>query len=244
MIRALIVEDDFRVARIHAEFAERVPGFAVVAQVHTAAAALDAAARHRPDLVLLDLYLPDASGLEVLRRLRAAPEPPDVIVLTAARDMASVRTAMRRGALHYLMKPFDFEALRDRLAAYADLHARRAAEGEIDQGEVDRLFGLLGRGGDAAPSLPKGRSAATATLVLSALADAPGALSAGEVAEKVGVSRATAQRYLSSLADSGRLRLTLRYGETGRPEHRYRLEGAPAGEGAWAGEPGLRGDAG
>jgi response regulator of citrate/malate metabolism len=72
--------------------------------------------------------------------------------------------------------------------------------------------------------LPKGHSAATAQLVLSALGSAGGALSASELAEAVGISRATAQRYLASLVEVGSVRLRLRYGATGRPQHRYELE--------------------
>src|SRR5947208_3447225 len=129
MIRTLIVEDDFRVARLHAEAVEALDGFAVVGTVHTASAGLDAVRNHRPQLVLLDLYLPDASGLELLGRLRVLPETPDVIVLSAAREMQSVRAAMQRGALHYLIKPFDFDDLRRRLAAYAELDAARSSDG-------------------------------------------------------------------------------------------------------------------
>jgi response regulator of citrate/malate metabolism len=224
MIGTLIVEDDFRVARLHAEAVEALEGFTVVATVHTASAALDAARHHRPGLVLLDLYLPDASGLEILRRLRTLPEPPDVIVLSAAREMQSVRAAMQGGALHYLIKPFDFDDLRQRLSAYAELDAARSAEHETHQPEVDRLFGLIRRPGSAAAiALPKGHSAATAQLVLDALSEADGPLSASDVSERVGISRATAQRYLTSLADAGRVRLQLRYGTAGRPEHRYEL---------------------
>jgi two-component system CitB family response regulator len=221
VIRVLVVEDDFRVARIHAELTERVPGFDVVAQVHTASAAISAAARHEPDLVLLDLYLPDAHGLEVLRRLRAQAAPPDVMVLTAARDMPSVRKAMVAGALHYLIKPFTVETLRERLTAYAQVHAQRGAEGEVDQAAVDRLYDGLRRGGTGAPVLPKGHSSATTRLVLDALADCDGDLSAAEVADRTGVSRPTAQRYLATLADAGAVQRTLRYGSAGRPEHRY-----------------------
>lgn len=221
MIRTLVVEDDFRVARVHAEFAGSVPGFAVIAQVHSAAAALDAAARQRLDLVLLDVYLPDAGGLELLRRLRARPDPPDAIVLTAASDMATVREAMRAGALHYLIKPFAAEALRERLRAFADLHARRSVDRRVDQREVDALFASLRRGGDASAGLPKGRSSATAALVLEVVGTAAEPLSAGDVAERTGVSRATAQRYLTSLLEAGVVRLTLRYGTAGRPEHRF-----------------------
>jgi response regulator of citrate/malate metabolism len=224
MIRTLIVEDDFRVAKVHAGFTERVEGFAVAGMAHTAAAALEAAARLRPDLVLLDVFLPDADGLEVQRRLATGPHPPDVIFLTAMREMRTVRAAMRAGALSYLVKPFSFDAFRERLLAYAALHHHGSSRGEADQGDIDRLFSVMRR---AAPqrALPKGHSPATAELIVDALGEARGPLSAGEIAEKVGVSRATAQRYLSLLAGSGELELSLRYGSAGRPEHEYRLAG-------------------
>jgi response regulator of citrate/malate metabolism len=225
MIGVLIVDDDFRVAQVHAEFVGRMPQMRVVAQAHTASAALDAAARHRPELVLLDIYLPDASGLEVLRRLRRQGEHhPDVMLLTAARDMRSVRAAMRAGALHYLIKPVDFGTLHERLTTYTELHELRSKEGEIDQREVDRLFNLMRRGGSVGAALPKGRSGPTAEHIVDALRDAGQGLSAVEVAQRVGISRATAQRYLSALARSEDVRLELRYGATGRPEHRYRLQ--------------------
>ena len=139
--------------------------------------------------------------------------------------MPTVRRAMRAGALHYLIKPVDFGTLHQRLTAYAELHERRRVEGDIDQREVDRLFGLMRRGDSVGAGLPKGQ------LVADRRADRrraarvrPTACSAVEVAERVGISRATAQRYLSSLAQSEVVRLELNYGSTGRPEHRYRLE--------------------
>lgn len=191
---------------------------------HTASAALDAAAKNRPELVLLDLYLPDASGLKVLGRLRALAEPPDVIVLSAAQDMASVRNAMRQGALHFLIKPFGLDTLQDRLERYAQLHTRRSVEREADQAEIDLLFGVMRQGREPAAGLPKGHAPATAELVVRALTEAGTPLSAAEVAERVGISRATAQRDISAMADRGTVQLRLRYGATGRPEHRYELE--------------------
>ncbi|HEY3186742.1 MAG TPA: response regulator, partial [Solirubrobacteraceae bacterium] len=188
MVTTLIVEDDFRVARLHAEVVDGLDGYSVAATVHTASAALDAVRRHRPRLVLLDLYLPDASGLEVLRRLRALGEPPDVIVLSAAREMHSVRAAMQGGALHYLIKPFDFDDLRVRLTAYAELDAARSADRETHQQEVDHLYDLIRRPGrSAAIALPKGHSTATAQLVLDALREADAPLSANDVSERVGI---------------------------------------------------------
>ena len=153
-------------------------------------------------------------------------EPPDVIMLTAASDMASVRAAVRGGAVAYLIKPFDAETLADRLKAYADLRAHRSTDRQADQGEDGPLFGLSAQRTRRAQALPKGLSAATAELILDALATTAGPLSARQVAERVGVSRATAQRYLSLLSDTGQVDLRLRYGSAGRPEHRYALPGA------------------
>lgn len=221
-VRTLIVDDDYRVARIHAAYVAKVEGFETVGLAHSAAEALAAVDRLRPDLVLMDVYLPDGDGLGVVRKLMERDEHPDFVVITAARDVSTVRTAMQLGAVHYLVKPFGFAALHDRLASYRDLRLRMAAlEDQADQSEVDALFGLL-RGPAALPATPaKGRSAPTLELIREAVRAAPSAVSAAEIAEQVGVSRATAQRYLSYLAQHGIVRLQLRYGATGRPEHRY-----------------------
>jgi response regulator of citrate/malate metabolism len=225
MIGVLIVDDDYRVAQVHADFVARMPNMRVVGQAHTAAAALEAVVKHRPDLVLLDIYLPDLSGLELLQRIRRHDEhTPDVLLLTAARDMPTVRKAMRAGALHYLIKPVNFGTLHQRLTAYIELYERRRVEGEIDQREVDRLFGLMRRGDSVGAVLPKGHSSPTAERVVAVLHETDESLSAVDVAQRVGISRATAQRYLSSLAQAEVVRLELNYGSTGRPEHRYRLE--------------------
>ncbi len=221
MIRTLIVDDDFQVASIHARYVDRVEHFSVAGVAHTAAAAGEAVGQLRPDLILLDLYLPDESGLSLLGRLREGPGPhPDVIAITAARDVASVRSAMQLGAFHYLVKPFQFSVLAERLAAYRRLWERTRRLTEADQSDVDGLFGLL-RASEPA-TLPKGHSAPTLALVREAFEDHDVECSAAEVAEQVGISRATAQRYLAHLVRSGLLELHLRYGVTGRPEHRYR----------------------
>jgi response regulator of citrate/malate metabolism len=220
-IRTLIVDDDFRVARIHAAYVARIDGFATVGIAHSAAEALRAADDLLPDLVLMDVYLPDGDGLGVVRKLMERDEHPDCVVITAARDVATVRTAMQLGAVHYLVKPFGFNALRDRLAAYRDLRVRMAAlADQADQDEVDALFGML-RAPASAPVPPKGHSAPTLELIRDAVRVAAEPVSAAEIARQVGVSRATAQRYLSYLSQHGIVRLQLRYGVAGRPEHLY-----------------------
>ncbi|MDH6133319.1 response regulator of citrate/malate metabolism [Kitasatospora sp. MAA4] len=232
MIRTLVIDDDFRVNAIHCAYVGRVPGFEVAGQQSTVAGSVEAVRALRPDLLLLDVYLPDGSGLDVLRTLTADPDGgrPDALVITAARDVASVRAAMQLGATGYLVKPFGFAALSERLAGYRELRTRMAAldpAAENGQAEVDALFSAARPA--ALPALPaKGHSAPTLSVVLAAVRAEPGDLSASQVATRTGVSRATAQRYLSYLVREGLVALELRYGATGRPEHRYRFTARPS----------------
>src|SRR4051794_22053488 len=109
------------VAKVHAGFVAALDGFEVVGTASTGARALEEIDRLRPDLVLLDVYLPDMTGLEILRRLRAAGSPVDVVVISAARDVDSIRSAFHGGVLHYLIKPFDRATFESRLRDYATL---------------------------------------------------------------------------------------------------------------------------
>ncbi|MER5893887.1 response regulator [Streptomyces sp. NPDC001876] len=219
MIEVLIVDDDIRVAQINAAYVSKVPGFHVAGQAHSSTEALARIGETPVDLILLDHYLPDRNGLTLVRELRGLGHHTDVIMVTAARDVATVQAAMRHGALQYLVKPFTYAGLRTKLEAYAALRHTFEGGGEAEQTEVDRLFGALWATGE--PDLPKGHSPTTAELVRQALRTADGPLSAQEIAESAGMSRQTAQRYLKLLERTGRVRLSLKYGETGRPEHRY-----------------------
>jgi response regulator of citrate/malate metabolism len=219
-IRVLVVDDDFMVARVNEGMVQRVAGFNVVGQAHTGAEALDAVRTLTPDLVLLDVYLPDMSGLEVLHQLRETSYPGvDVLAVTAARDIDTIRTAMRGGVVHYLIKPFTFDALRDRLERYGQAHRRLFAEAEVAQSDVDRVFGTIR---PMRTTLPKGLAAETARLVERALQDAEGDMSAGECAALTGLARVSARRYLEHFVSVGKADVRLRYGNAGRPERRYR----------------------
>jgi response regulator of citrate/malate metabolism len=222
MIRVLVVDDDFMVAKVQCGFVARVPGFDVVGVAHSGAEALAAVDRLRPDLVLLDIYLPDVSGLEVLRRLREGDAVVDVLAVTAARDVNTIRTALRRGVVHYLIKPFSFDALRDRLERYAVAHQGLSGSREVVQDDVDRLFVALR---PTPIELPKGLTRPTADLVAAALRAAGGDLSATECADLVGLSRVSTRRYLEHFVGAGKAGVSLRYGSAGRPERRYRWTG-------------------
>ena len=220
MIRTLIVDDDAMTASIHRSYVERVPGFEVVGEAHTASDALRFTRTLTPDLVLLDIYLPDMSGLEVLKRLRdVSVRHVDVIAITAAKDAETLRTAIHGGVVHYLVKPFFFDTLRERLESYAAHRHRLERLSEPEQADIDHVFALLRSHGRQ--SLPKGISAPTLAKVIDAVRSSEDA-TAIDVAEQAGVSRGTARRYLEYLAATGAVELSLRYGSTGRPEHLYR----------------------
>ncbi|MGY2075447.1 response regulator [Blastococcus sp. SYSU DS0828] len=229
-VRVLVVDDDFAVASVHRGYVESLPGFTVVAEVHRGVQAVEAVQALRPDLVLLDVYLPDISGLEVLRRIRAAPGPqPDVLAITAAREVDTVRQAMTGGVVDYLVKPFSLATFRERLEVYrahrTDVLRRSGDTGGLEQSDVDRLLAGRRRGGGAGSvtDLPKGLSPRTLEAVARTLRSDPTRdLSAGEVAERCGLARVSARRYLEHLERTGRATVFPRYGGTGRPENGYR----------------------
>ena len=224
MIGVLIVDDDFMVAKVHAGFVSALDGFAVVGTASTGAQALAEAARLDPDLVLLDVYLPDMTGLEVLRRLRATGSRADVIVISAARDVDSIRSALHGGVLHYLVKPFDRRTFESRLRDFAQLRGELTDLQDAGQHDVDRVFGRL-RGGAPAPvATPKGIAPETLDLVRTVLGDAgPDGLSATECSERTGLARVSARRYLEQLVSVQEADVRQRYGTAGRPERRFTL---------------------
>jgi response regulator of citrate/malate metabolism len=228
-VRVLVVDDDFAVASIHRGYVESVPGFVVVGEVHQGLDVSRAVTELAPDLVLLDIYLPDISGIEVLRRLRADPTTGsvDVIAVTASREVDTVRAAMTGGVVHYLIKPFTLAAFQERLRGYA-VHRRELAliaerRGQLsDQAQVDRVLAASHQPSASAAAPPKGLSALTLGLVERHLREAGAELSAGETAALCGLSRVSVRRYLEHLVATGRATVQPRYGSAGRPEHLYR----------------------
>ncbi|MFE2585257.1 response regulator [Streptomyces sp. NPDC059378] len=199
-------------------YVNRVPGFVAVGQARTGAEARRLLDRTAVDLLLLDLHLPDVHGLRLARSLRAAGHHADVVAVTSARDLAVVREGVSLGVVQYVLKPFTFATLRDRLVRYAEF---RGAAGEASgQDEVDRALAALRAPAPAA--LPKGLSGPTLERVTTALREAEAGCTAAGVAEAVGISRITARRYLEHLVESARAERRPLYGQVGRPELVYR----------------------
>lgn len=216
MRSVLVVDDDFRVASVHASYVTEVDGLEVVAVAHTAVDALRAVTELQPDLVLLDNYLPDQPGLDVCAQL--AGESCDVMMITADGAAESVHAALSAGAVNYVVKPFRAEQLTRRLKAW-QRYRGRVGHGLLDQDQIDTAMRALHEGDR--PQMPKGQSPVTASLVRDALEASDEPLSAADLGTTLGIARATAQRYLAGLVDEGLAVMRLRYGGTGRPEHEY-----------------------
>ncbi|KUI28006.1 hypothetical protein AU196_05445 [Mycobacterium sp. IS-1742] len=225
-ISVLIVEDDPLIAEAHQTYLSRLAGFVTAAVAHTArdamrAASGAAAGEHPIDLVLLDLGLPDATGISLASALSGLRPAPDIIAITSERDLEMVRAAVSHGALAYLLKPFTFAAFRDRLERYR--RYREALPAGIDaasQAEVDRALAEL-RGSAERAATPKGTAPGTNDEIARAVRDSDGGLTADQVATQIGVSRVTAWRYLERLADDGTVTRLTDYGRAGRPKTRY-----------------------
>ncbi|MGO4614884.1 response regulator [Nocardia sp. 2YAB30] len=235
MIRVLIVEDEPLIAEAHRAYVERIAGFTPVGVAHTGReamrAAADAAAEGAPiDLVLMDIGLPDASGLDVAAALTGLAPRPDVIAITSARDLALVRTAVSHGVVLYLLKPFTFAAFRDKLDRYREFRtALPAGESAISQHDIDRALSAL-RTSDQRAATPKGVAPQTLDEISRAVraAETEG-MTAADTATSIGVSRITAWRYLEKLADDGLVVRRSDYGRAGRPKTRYVWKSASTG---------------
>lgn len=229
MIRVLVVEDDPIAADAHAAYVRRMPGFAVAGTALTAADALREMSRTEIDLVLLDMHLPDMHGLDICRRMRARGHRADVVAVTSARDLHTVRAAVSLGIVQYLIKPFAFATFAERLEQYAAYQSKVAGGGVLSgQHEVDRALALLhGRGKTSQTGLPKGMSPESLDAITAALRTAASPVSASEIAEDLGMSRITARRYLEHLTDAGLATRAARYGRAGRPELEYSWNGRP-----------------
>jgi response regulator of citrate/malate metabolism len=228
VIRTLVVEDEPVLARAHQVFVDRVPGFGTAGVAPTGAAALGFLAAHPADLVLLDFFLPDIDGLEVCRRIRQAGHDVDVIAVTSARDLSLVRGAVSLGVVQYVLKPFSFAVLRDKLTRYA-AYRTGLEEGGADlavQSDVDRLLAPLREPvGGATDGLPKGLAEQTWLRAVDRVRGHEGEVSASDLAVALEISRVTARRYLEHLADRGLATRRLRHGKAGRPEQLYRWAG-------------------
>lgn len=230
----LVVEDDFRIADIHKAFIEQSDGFYVVGMARNGSEAKALMAEHADtvQLILLDAYLPDVEGLELLWAIRRDYMHVDIVMVTAAREVETISEALRGGVFDYLIKPIEVSRMSQMLSRFRREREALANRVEMNQDELDQVLARLQPNEPPRPatrSLPKGVDRLTLRRVVDALAGAQDSLTAMQVARTMGASRSTARRYLEFLVAEQAVNAELGYGDVGRPERRYRLLAAAKG---------------
>ncbi|MCM2535647.1 response regulator [Neobacillus pocheonensis] len=225
-ISVLIIEDDVRIAEINRRLVEKVPGYHVIGIATDEQQAKEQLAILRPHLVLLDIYFPDMNGLAFLQVIRQYFQETDVIMITASREINSVKEALRSGVFDFIVKPLVFERLKNSLENYQEFRSRlRKIQKEnqhVNQEEIDKLMEKIGQKEQLAPYLPKGIDKITLQKVTEVLNQSEEGLNAERLAKKIGISRPTARRYLEYLVAKEQISADLSYGDVGRPERIYR----------------------
>ncbi|WP_377891031.1 response regulator [Alkalihalobacillus sp. R86527] len=221
----LLIEDDPMVQEVNKQFIERLDGFKIIGVASTGEEGLKLVQELKPDLILLDVYMPEQNGLDMLKTLRSIGNHVDVIAITAANDRETIRKMLHHGARDYLIKPFKFERFQQALKDFKKYHEQLSGTGSVSQLELD-LIKPIGKKSGMTPhieELPKGLNKQTLKQIVSYLNVQDEALTAEETADGVGIARVTARRYLDYLQKSGQVEIDIQYGGVGRPLNRYTL---------------------
>lgn len=219
MYKVVLIEDDPMVQEVNRQFIEQVPSFRVIGIAANGVQGMEMVRNLRPDLVIIDIYMPLKNGLETIQAIRTEKLEVDVIAITAANDIETVRRMLQNGAFDYIMKPFKFERLKQSLEHYRTFRQTLKAKEKVTQKELDAL--LQSNEKEVRSELPKGLNDITLQKIVDFLQQQTAPVSAEEVAEGVGIARVTARRYLEYLEKERKVHLDIQYGGIGRPVNRY-----------------------
>lgn len=223
LLRVLVVDDDFMIAKLHGKFIASQKGYQLAGTAHNYEEALEMLEQVKPDLLLLDVYLSDHSGIELLRTIRSQNRRCDVILITAAKELEIVEDGFRFGIIDYLIKPFDLNQLQTALLKYAKFKIRLSASCQLDQDTVNDLKKLRISESTSLPLNQKGIDLRTLEKIKKVLSQSHGPLSADQIAKLAGVSLSTTRTYLTYLVDERELIEEQQYGTVGRPLRLYRM---------------------
>ncbi|TLS36578.1 response regulator [Pseudalkalibacillus caeni] len=222
-ITVLLIEDDPMVQEVNRQFVERVNGFKVIDKADNGKEGMKKIKELKPDLVLLDVFMPTKDGLEVLYQIRKGQLSTDVIAITAASDSETIKTMLQNGAVDYIVKPFKFERIKKALENYRDFRGNLSNKETLSQEQIDQML-MKTTGNQRVEEkidLPKGLNNSTLKQIKEYISRQSIAQSAEDVAEGIGIARVTARRYLEYLKETGQIELSVQYGTVGRPVNRY-----------------------
>ncbi|MCM3540206.1 response regulator [Priestia endophytica] len=223
MLRVAIAEDDFRIADIQEKFLLKIEETEIVGKAFNAEQTMELLRENEADLLLLDIYLPDQTGIDLLPSLKQEFRDLDVILITAAREKELLERALKIGVENYLIKPVSAEKFTEAIKKYKKKKEMLQSAEEIDQTFVELFFQGIHEASAAEKQLPSGIDPLTLEKITKVMNQFHKGASIEEVSEAMGASRTTARRYLEYLVSIQRLRAELEYGIVGRPERKYYL---------------------
>ncbi len=228
MIEVMIIEDDPMVLDINIKFLKKVEGFALTKAASNLTEAKKFMANHKPDLILLDIYLPKENGIDFLKWLRAEEINVDVILITADKTINRVQEAFRYGARDYLIKPFTLERFEESLLRYKDRYYNFKKGNEIEQNELDKYISsskdIEEYNNNASQDLTKGLNRYTYEKIWKQVEKiGENYITAEELSETLGIARVTCRKYLEYMTKEGKVRMLIEYGKIGRPQHKYKI---------------------
>ncbi len=224
MYNVVIAEDDYRVAQIHEEYLAAIDDMKLVGKALTAGEAMRLLGENKVDLLLLDVYMPDQLGTDLLHKIREEHPEVDIMLITAAKEKAFLEKAIRYGVHHYLIKPITLERFKETINQYKKNKVMLQETAEVDQSLLDRVFGK-GVKEPERSNLPPGIDAMTLKKVKKLLEDNEEGITSEKAGEILGASRTTARRYLEYLVGIEQATVEQVYGIVGRPERRYYARG-------------------
>lgn len=222
-IEVLVIEDDVRVADVHCRFLEKIDGFKVIACANTGEEALDWLMSFSPQLILLDVFLPDVLGIDLIDKIQEISPTSNLILITAATEAHIVQGAYRKNVTDYILKPFTFEQLKESIEKFRMKHLILQNDEKFTQEKIQQLWPKTAsiEKKELSPLLPKGIDPTTMNHVISQLNIVKKGTTAELLGKNIGVSRSTARRYLEFLVTQKQAHTELTYGTVGRPERRY-----------------------
>jgi two-component system, CitB family, response regulator MalR len=222
MINVLIVEDDPMVAKFNQSYLEGIKGFHLIGISNSIEHANKKLKEYKIDLILLDVYMPGIhSGMDLLKQIREEQRKTDVILITAASEVNHIQSALRMGAVDYLIKPFEFERFKKALISYRENNQMLQKQKTIDQNELDLLLLKDVQEPETKTPLPKGLTTSTLSVIYEEILKfGDESFSTDDIAEVSTISRVSIRKYLTFMKDIGVVDETLVYG-IGRPVYQY-----------------------
>jgi two-component system CitB family response regulator len=221
LIEVIIVEDDPMVREINSKFLKRIEGFVLYKAVSNLEDAKKFISIKKPDLLLLDVYLPKENGMDFLKWIRGQEMDIDIILITADKSIERIQEAFRYGVVDYLIKPFSFERFKEALIQFKSRYNQFKGKEQIEQIDIDKLK-ISSNASQNDEDFAKGLNKYTYRTIWDEIEKSEHEdFTTEELAEKLGIARVTVRRYLEYMEKENKVEKLVEYGKVGRPQHKY-----------------------